>query len=168
MEGAKWKRSFEVRRTLIPVMVYKTIKVVDLFQTTRAKCLLTMVVSPVTREKPLEANWQFLSPAQTISNQLWLYMQVCSAVGQPPSLRVFSQHLKVFFTFQFGSKNGSRGNQAYFHYCVLIEKPVSTQSCPKREPMEQFQTIRDFSSDYHLWSREDHVSNHWRREGVES
>ena len=41
MEGAKWKRSFEVRRTLIPVMVYKTIKVVDLFQTTRAICLLT-------------------------------------------------------------------------------------------------------------------------------
>ena len=67
MEGAKWKRSFEVRRTLIPVMVYKTIKVVDLFQTTRAICLLTMVVSPITREKPLEANWQFLSPAQNIS-----------------------------------------------------------------------------------------------------
>lgn len=49
MEGAKWKRSFEVRRTLNPVMVYKTIKVVDLFQTTRAICLLTMVVSPFTR-----------------------------------------------------------------------------------------------------------------------
>ena len=49
MEGAKWKRSFEVRRTLNPVMVYKTIKVVDSFQTTRAIRLLTMVVSPFTR-----------------------------------------------------------------------------------------------------------------------
>ena len=56
MGGGKWIRSFEVRRTLSPVMVYKTIKVVDLFQTTRAICksLLTMVVSPITREKPLE------------------------------------------------------------------------------------------------------------------
>ena len=36
MEGSKWKRSFEVRRTLSPVMAYKTTKVVDLFQTTRA------------------------------------------------------------------------------------------------------------------------------------
>ena len=44
MEDAKWKRSFEARRTLNPVMVYKTIKV-----TTRAIRLLTMVVSPFTR-----------------------------------------------------------------------------------------------------------------------
>lgn len=80
MEGGKWIRSFEVPRTLSPVMVYKTIKVVDLFQTTRAKCLLTMAVSPVTREKPLEANWQFLSPAQTISKlalAIHVGMQCC-------------------------------------------------------------------------------------------
>ena len=49
MEGGKWIRSFEVRRTLSTVMVYKTIKVVDLLQTTRAIFLLTMVVSPITR-----------------------------------------------------------------------------------------------------------------------
>lgn len=67
MEGGKWKRSFEVRRTLSPVMVYKTIKVVDLFQTTRAICLLA-VVSPITREKPQEANWLFLSPHKLLQN----------------------------------------------------------------------------------------------------
>ena len=49
MGGGKWKRLFEVSRTLSPVMVYKSIKVVDLLQTDRAICLLTMVVSPITR-----------------------------------------------------------------------------------------------------------------------
>ena len=34
MEGGKWIRSFEVRRTLNPVMVNKTIKVVDLLKNT--------------------------------------------------------------------------------------------------------------------------------------
>lgn len=97
MEGGKWIRSFEVRRTLSPVMVYKTIKVVDLFQTTRAICLLTMVVSPVTREKPLEANWQFLSPAQTISKLALVKhvgMQCCGIASKSSS--IFST-LKSFF-----------------------------------------------------------------------
>ena len=137
MEGAKWKRSFEVRRTLIPVMVYKTIKVVDLFQTTRAICLLTWQCHLLLAKSHLRQTGYSSAPHKLFQNQLWLYMQVCSAVGQPPSLRVFSQYFKVFFKFQFGNKHGSCGNQAYFHCCVLIEKPVSTQSCPTREPIEQ-------------------------------
>lgn len=87
MEGGKWIRSIEVRRTLNPIMVYKTIKVVDLFQTTRAICLLTMVVSPVTREKPLEANWLFLSPAQTIAElALAIGMQCCGIASKSSSI----------------------------------------------------------------------------------
>ena len=49
MEDGKWIRSFEVRRTLNPITVYKSIKAVDLLQANRAICLLNMVLSPITR-----------------------------------------------------------------------------------------------------------------------
>ena len=78
-------------------MVFKTIKVVDLFQTTRAICLLTMVVSPITREKLLEENWQFLSPAQTISKlalDIHVGMRGCGIASKSSS--VFSI-LQSFF-----------------------------------------------------------------------
>ena len=72
MEGGKWIRSFEVRRMLSPVMVYKTIKVVDLFQTTRAICLLTMVVSATGGKLAIP------QPPQTIAElALAIGMQCC-------------------------------------------------------------------------------------------
>ena len=66
-------------------MVYKSIKVVDLLQTIRAICLLTMVGSPITRVKPLEANWQFLSPAQTIAKLALAIGMQCGGIASKSS-----------------------------------------------------------------------------------